>query len=254
MAGLANAGRLTAVTLDEFDITGYYNEYKFKRDAALIDVTPFGNRIAIDLAGIQKASVELKGFYNSDHDTEIHSRFGADDDVYLSLCPKGYRSLYPAIMLPSVITKYEVSAKAKDATEIDSEFSLRGVVDDGVQLLSPKTVLTGASGVSAVYDAGALVGSTVAGCAAQLHVWSLEGTSPTLDVVIEHSDTPSPGSWSTLMTFSQADVATGSVERQQLDYGNTVKQCIRARWTLGGTGTPKARVLLPFARSVDYDS
>ena len=49
MAILATAGRVSAVTMDQFDITGYYNEYKFKRDASLIDVTPFGQRVSITM-------------------------------------------------------------------------------------------------------------------------------------------------------------------------------------------------------------
>lgn len=250
MGILASAGRVTAVTMDQFDITGYYHEYKFKRDAHLIDVTPFGNRVSIDLAGIQKATMELKGFYNAAHDMAMHERFGQDDDVYLTLCPTGYKPMAPAVMLPSVIVKYDVSAKAKDAVMLDSEFALRGFVDDGVQLISPKTVLTGASGVSGDYDAGMLVGTTVAGAAAQLHVWSLGGTTPQLDVKVEQSDDGSV--WTDLLTFATATEPTGSVDRQQLDYGNLVKQHIRASWTLTGTGAT-ARALITFARSVDYN-
>src|SRR5437899_290561 len=115
MAILATAGRVSAVTMDQFDITGYYNEYKFKRDASLIDVTPFGQRVSTDLAGIQKATIELKGMYNPTQDLNIHKRFGADTDVLLALAPKGYAPMNPVVMLPSVIVKYDISAKAKDA-------------------------------------------------------------------------------------------------------------------------------------------
>lgn len=248
-SALATAGRVTAVTMDQFDITGFYNEYKFKRDAALIDVTPFGNRVSVDLAGIQKASIELKGFYNSDHDTEMHKRFGQDDDVYLTLAPKGYRPMAPCIMLPSVITKYEISAKAKDSVDLDAEFALRGFVDDGVMLISPKTNITAATGVSGVYNAGELIGTTDGGCAAQLHVWSLTGTTPTLDVKIQHSDDGATG-WGDLMTFDTVDLA--SVQRQDLDVGNSVKQYVRLSYALAGSGA--ARFLGGFARSIDFDS
>lgn len=247
---LATAGRVTAVTMDQFDITGYYNEYKFKRDAAVIDVTPFGNRVAVDLSGFQKASIELKGFYNADHDIEMHRRFGQDDDVYLALATTGYRPLAPVVMLPSTITKYEISAKAKDSVDLDAEFTLRGSVDDGVQLISPKTVLSAATGVSGDYDAGSLLGSTDAGCAAQLHVWSMTGTTPTLDVKIQHSDDGTV--WSDLLTFTTASLVTGSVERQDLDIGNTIKQHVRASWALAGGGT--ARALIGFARNVEFAS
>lgn len=250
MSILSTAGRVTAVTLDQYDITGYYNEYKFKRDAALIDVTPFGSRFSVDLSGIQKGSMELKGMYNSDHDAVIHQRFGQDPDVYLVLGPKGYAPMAPAVMIPSTITKYDISAKAKDAVMLDSEFNLRGFLDDGVMLTSPKTVLTGASGVSGVFNNGTLAGATIAGCAAQLHVWNMGGTAPVLTVKIQ--DSSDGTTFADLLSFTVATVPTGSVDRQVLDFGNTVRQYVRATWTLAGTGTPTARAMIAFARSVDY--
>lgn len=249
MSILSTAGRVTAVTMDQFDITGYYNEYKFKRDAALIDVTPFGYRVAVDLAGIQKAGIELKGMYNATHDTTIHTRFGQDQDVYLALGPTGYKPMAPVVMLPSVITKYDVSAKAKDAVMLDSMFSLRGSVDDGVMLLSPKTILSGASGVSGTYDNGVIGGATTAGGAAQLHIWSIGGTTPSLTVKIQDSADGTTFADVTGLSFSAA--TTVGVQRLDLDFGNTVRQYVRATWALTGTSAT-ARVLAGFARGVDY--
>lgn len=245
---LATAGRVSAVTLDQFDITGFYNEYKFKRDAALIDVTPFGNRVSSDLAGIQKAGLELKGFYNSTHDVAIHQRFGQDEDVLLALAPQGYKPLAPVVMLPSVTVKYDVSAKAKDAVTVDSEFALRGFVDNGVQLFSPKTILTAASGVSGIYDNGssATSGATVAGWASQLHVWAIGGTSPSVTVTIE--DSADGTAFATLGAFTTA-IAPES-DRLEVDFGNTVRRYVRARYVLVGGGA--VQMLTGFARSVDY--
>lgn len=251
MTILSTAGRVTAITMDQYDITGYYNEYKFKRDSALIDVTPFGNRFSVELSGFQKGSLELKGMYNSTHDTTVHQRFGQDTDVLLALGPTGYRPMAPCVLIPSTVTKYDISAKAKDAVMLDSEFALRGAVDDGVMLFSPKTLLSSATGASASYDNGTLggaSGATTAGMAAQLHVWALTGTTPTLVVKIQ--DSANDSTWTDIATFSTADVPTGSVDREVLDDGNTIRRYVRAFYTLTGGGT--ARALVGFARSVTY--
>lgn len=248
MALLATAGRLTAVTMDEYDITGLYHEYKFKRDAALIDVTPFGYRVSNYLAGIQKSNIELKGFYDASHDLTIHERFGQDMDVNLLLAPAGYGVLKPAVMMPTVIVKYDLSTKIKDAVMTDTEFALRGFVDNGYQLVSPLTVLT-ATGSSGPLDHGAVLGATTGGCTAQLHVWagSVSGTTPSLTVKIQ--DSADGIAWADLLTFTA--MTTAGDQRLVLDTGNTVRRYVQATWTISGT-TPKFRAAVAFARGVVY--
>jgi hypothetical protein len=243
---LATAGRVTAVTMDEFDITGLYHEYKFKRDAALIDVTPFGNRVSTYLAGIQKSNIELKGFYEKGHDLTVHQRFGQDQDVNVSLAPAGYGLMKPLIMMPTVIVKYDLSTKIKDAVMTDTEFALRGFVDDGFQLTSPLSILT-ATGTGSDLDNGALAGATTGGCSAQLHVWSVSGTTPSLTMKIQ--DSADGTTWADLLTFNAVTVP--GVQRIVLDTGNTVRQHVRANWTITGTGT-QFRALTGFARGVVY--
>jgi len=113
-------GRNVAVAVDGYDFTGNGNEIKLKRDAAKIDATVFGQHFSYDLAGIQKASLELKGFYSygySQIDQIINQRFGQTNDVNVLVAPAGYPVLGPAILMPSVITKYDLDAKLKGAID-----------------------------------------------------------------------------------------------------------------------------------------
>jgi hypothetical protein len=72
------------------------------------------------------------------------------------------------------------------------------------------------------------------GWTAHLHVISALGTTPTLDVVIEHSDDGSTG-WSTLGTFAQVTAASS---QRLVSASNTtaVKRYVRAKRTVAGTG------------------
>ncbi len=64
-----------------------------------------------------------------------------------------------------------------------------------------------------------------------LNVTDANGTSPTLDVVIQEWD-PFANGWFTIATFTQATGVTS--EREEL--ADIASGRIRALWTLGGTG------------------
>ncbi len=62
------------------------------------------------------------------------------------------------------------------------------------------------------------------------------GSSPTLDVTIQHSDDES--NWFTLDTFTQATTGTSSQVKQINSASTHLLKCVRAVATLGGTGSP----------------
>lgn len=244
-------GRTTAFVMDGFDLSNNYNEYKFKRDANLIDATGFGQRFSYGLAGVQKCTLEMKGFYTpglGNIDFLSHQRFGQDSDVLVGLAPYGYTVLNPAVIMPTVITKYDMDAKNKDAVMLDMEFAARGAVDDGFILSDPRTLIT-ATGASSVLDYTATTGATTAaGCSAQLHVLSVSGTTPSITGKIQHSATVG-GTYADLITFN-AQTAVGS-QRQVIDAGTTIQPCIKFSYTVSGT-TPILGVFVAFARGVAY--
>jgi hypothetical protein len=243
-------GRTTAFVMDGFDLSNNYNEYKFKRDAALIDATGFGQRFSYGLAGIQKCTLDMKGFYTpglGNIDFLSHQRFGQDTDVLLGLAPYGYTVLNPAVIMPTVITKYDMDAKNKDAVLLDMEFAARGAVDDGFILSDPRTLIT-VTGASSVLDYTATTGATTAGCSAQVHVLSVAGTTPSITAKIQHSATVG-GTYTDLITFG-AQTAVGAL-RSTIDAGTTVQPCIKASWTVSGT-LPVLGVFIAFSRGVAY--
>lgn len=71
---------------------------------------------------------------------------------------------------------------------------------------------------------------------ASLHVFTLSGTSPTLDVVVQ-SDTVGFGSPTDVITFTQATTRSGQFSSVA---GANTDTFWRVKWTIGGTGGPTA--------------
>jgi hypothetical protein len=70
--------------------------------------------------------------------------------------------------------------------------------------------------------------------AATLDMTAVGGTTPTLDVVLE--DAPNDtGPWTTLSTFGQKTAVSKEVQRVT---NKAFHRFIRARWTIGGSGSP----------------
>ena len=76
-----------------------------------------------------------------------------------------------------------------------------------------------------------------------LHVTANSGTSQTLDVTIEDSADGSSG-WATILTFTQVTTTNGA---QRVAITGTVRQYIRAVYTIGGT-SPSYTLGVTFAR------
>jgi hypothetical protein len=249
-------GRNLAIWADGYDISGNGNEVKIKRDAAKIDATVFGDHFSYDLAGIQKASLEFKGFYAAGYgflDQIVNQRFGQTNDVYTCTLPAGYVNNGPAIMMPSVVTKYDVDVKLKGAVDIDSEFDARGFLDQGFMLTNPLSVLT-ATGTGAIgnglLDNTTNGGATTGGWTAQIHVSSVSGTTPSLAMKLQGS--PDGTTWTDLPGGAfNAITAANQAQRLVAVNGTATPSQIRTNWTISGT-TPSFTAMVAFCRSVVY--
>lgn len=249
-------GRNLAIWADGYDISGNGNEVKIKRAAAKIDATVFGDHFDYELAGIQKASLEFKGFYAAGYnflDQIVNQRFGQTNDVYTCTLPAGYINNGPAIMMPSVITKYDIDVKLKGAVDIDAEYDARGFLDQGFMLMNPlsatTTTGTGTAG-NGVLDNSTTGGATTGGCTAQLHVSTVSGTTPSLTVKIQGS--PDGTTWTDIPGMTFAAVTTpNQAQRLVVPNGVSVPAQVRTNWTVSGT-SPSFTSMVSFCRSVVY--
>jgi hypothetical protein len=239
--------------IDEYDVTGQNNEWKAKRDAAAIDVTVFGDRFSYDLAGIQKASIEYKGFYGPGqlgYHQALNRKFGQDSDVLLAVAPQGWGSMLDVIIQPSVLTKYDLDVKLKGAVDTDVTAMARGAVDNGYQFFHPLQLLTTTGGSGGVYTSPILndtltTGATAAGAALQVHAVSVTGSAPS--ALVEWQSSPDGSTWtdvvltnlSTGTSYSSGVPAFTAVGKGRwvLPKGNNLDQQLRSKITVTGSGS-----------------
>lgn len=241
---LAIAGRDAIILINGLNASDYLNEYEIEAEADDIEVTRFG---AIDkeyLSGPHENTVTLTGHWTGDddkYDDVIDQTYGNVGDQIVTICPKGASIIgSKAYLTPGIVVSNTVSAEADDVTEIESEFRASRV--SPARILHPYDVARTTTGTGTAYTAAA---ATAKGGSAHLHVLSLTGTTPTLDVKIEHSADGT--TWTDLLTFSQVTATGAKFARQVTSPTATVEKQVRASYTIAGT-TPNAVFAVVFAR------
>lgn len=241
---LAIAGRDAIILINGLNASDYLNEYEIEAEADDIEVTRFG---AIDkefLSGPHENTVTLTGHWTGDdakYDEVIDQTYGDAGDQVVTICPKGGSTIgNKAYLTPGIVVSNSISAEADDVTEIESEFRASKV--SSARILQPHDVAVTATGTGTAVTA---LAATAKGASAHLHVLSLTGTTPTLDVKVEHS--PDGTTWATLLTFSQVTPTSPMFARQVTSPTAAVDKQLRASWTMAGT-TPNAVFALCAAR------
>lgn len=118
------------------------------------------------------------------------------------------------------------SFSAVPATLADGHKMTRGILEAN-RTVTTSTNTTGSNTLGALSASQRL--------SASLHVFTLSGTSPTLDVVIQSDDNSGFATPTDRITFSQATTRSG-----QFSYitGAVTDSYWRVAWTLGGSATP----------------
>lgn len=248
----AYPGYKTHWGIEQYLFSAQGNDLQHSRKADKIDMSGFGTRVRNSQPGMQEGSLKIKGLATMDKGTlnwQLGQWFGRKSQVNAWFALEGLNALSPITMQPSSVIDASISAKLKDAVDFDLELDARGAFDDGVILLSPASLLVGASGTGSLDDNTLYGGATSTGCAAQLHVWAFDGgTTPSVTVTIQHS--PDGVTWTNLIAFNPMS-AVGS-QRITLPYPTLVNQKVQAIWSTTGSPTD-VQVLCGFARGINLD-
>jgi hypothetical protein len=170
--------------------------------------------------------------------TAAHS---ADTLLPISVCPQGISAGSIATLMAAYEVKYAMSSDVGAGVDLSLDFTPSGIVAHGHNLTSHAAVTT--TSTSSNLDGGA---ASANGGVAHLNVTAVSGTTPTLDIILEHSVDGST-SWATLATFTSLTTTTAA-ERVVVAAGTTVRRYIRASFTAGGT-SPSYTLAVAFARS-----
>lgn len=223
------------------------NELDHSRKADAVDGSTYGSEWKDERPGQREGSLKIKGTaaMKRGRITQIlNSEFGRDTPSLAWFATEGLAVGDPITMQPSSLMDHSLSTKMKDPVEFDAELKARGACDDGFIMLSPKALLSGASGMGLVDIADT---ATQAGGVAQLHVWAFEGgTTPELTVELEQSVDGTV--WTPLVTFAGATEV--GAWRIKIPFTTTINAQVRASWEV--TGTPdEVQVLCGLARGID---
>lgn len=251
-SALVYPGYQTQWGLEQFLFSAQGNDLEHSRKADKIAGDGFGARVRNSLPGMMDGSLKIKGLATMDKGTlnwQLNQWMGRKSPVNAWFALEGLTALSPITMQPSSIIDNSVTAKLKDAVDFSLELDARGAFDDGVILLSPQTLLTGASGTGSTDLNANFGGATTTGGVGQLHIWAFDGgTSPGVTIKIQHS--PDGTTWTDLIVFAAA-TAVGS-QRIKLPSTTTINPYVQATWAITGTPTD-VQVLLGFARGINLN-
>lgn len=237
----------THVFINGYDFSNYFKSFKGGASVDALDATAFQDTAkAYLVSAFQMGKMDLEGFYASDQATAdqiddiLRPKLGNETKNVVTVAPISANTLGNYCFMASAdLLNLNVDDIADGLVMETANFQSSSGLESGV-ILQVKTSLTATGNGSSVDNTAA----TTNGGAGHLHVFSKSGTSPTLDVKIQHSTDNS--TWVDLITFTQATDITS--ERITVAAGTTVRRYLRAIRTIGGTSTPTFSVAVSFAR------
>lgn len=243
MAG--KRGLNASVLFNGYDLSRYFKNAAPGTDIELLDATTFqptsGDKEY--LVGFEDGKLSLEGFFQSDSvnaaavDDVINSVIGSTTRQVITVSPENADTLgNRCFVIDADTVAYKVSSPVSGLVMCSSEIQSSSGLGYGF-ILQVLTALT-ATGNGTSIDNSA---SSANGGAGHLHVTAKSGTSPTLDVKIQHSTNNS--TWVDLITFTQKT----AIGAERIEVTGTINRYARAIRTIGGT-SPSFTAAVSFAR------
>lgn len=233
---------------DEYALTSSLKEGSFAISTEALDKTAWGDTTRVQRAGLHSVSISASGHQShgtGEIDDLLNSQLGVQDSI-ISMGANVSAEGDIMYVAQGVMTSYvplqgavgDLSSFAIEAVSSDSWF--RG------KLLAERAARTSSSATTGL-QLGTIAASQ--NMHAALHVFSVSGTSPTLDVLVESDDNSGFTSATTRMTFTQATAAGAEF------IGPTVGPAgsddyWRVSWTIGGTDTPTFNFAVIFGHDI----
>jgi len=219
------------------DATPYLSSASLSKEVDTADSTCFGSDDKWGLAGLRDAMLALEGMFDSGLPPD--DGLGSAGSIY-SFYPQG--DAVDAVAHAGGVGKHIVADLVSAESDPDvgeaTPFSMEIQSDAGseqAESLHDGSVTETASDVEEYVND---VSMSVNGGSAYIHVLSKTGGT-NITGEIEHSD--NHVDWSSLVAFT-AQTAQGTAERKAIV--GTIKQYVRAKWTLGAGGSWKFNIAL----------
>ena len=224
----------TKLYLAEFDLSGDHNALALNYSAEMQDSTVFGNAARNRAGGLKVVSFSGEGFWSGGDglvDEVLYGKIGVAD-APCTIAPVGETLANDAYLFRCIMGQYQFGAPVGELLR----FSVSGEGSGGVGVVRGKLLHVGSETATGAEDKQVLGAvSATQSIYAALHVLTVTGTNPTLDVVLESDADGTAGGETARITFAQATAETS--EWASLA-GAVTDTYWRVSWTIGGTDTP----------------
>jgi hypothetical protein len=224
-------GKGTAVMLDEFDLSGYFNAADVAHSIETAETTAFGQSAKSYITGLRDGTLSMSGMWAADadgSDEELSAILGATTTPIVTVQYDSGTIGNRATLAKAHETSYSISSPVADVVTVTADFnaSTDGTANvtlgiaQGVQLTTGASIAFGSLGDLASVDNSA---SSANGGMGNLHV-----VANTLDAdcTIKIQDSADDATFADLITFSTVSSATVTSEQKAVT--GTVAQYLRA--------------------------
>jgi hypothetical protein len=229
------------IYLAQFSLGAFSRSVELTHKAAALDATTFGNTTKVHLAGLKEINLSFSGYQDYAllaPDAAFDSKF-AIVDAPVTLSPDGGEVGETAYFFKALHAEYTpMSATIGEMAPFSASASASsGKLVRGVIAATGSKTST-AAGTSQTLGAVSATQSIYAA----MHILSVTGTNPTLDMIVQSDADDNWGAGATTrVTFTQA-TAAGS---QFLSAAGPVTDTYwRVSWTIGGTATPTFNIVV----------
>ncbi len=237
----ASHGKYGHVIIDRYMITGNVKKFDGDVDTDNADGTGLGMEVEDSLPGISKVNWKIDGMLSTVNERSMFELKRRQSPFFTGSFPKGFAAGALADCMPASFGKYSKGFGTKEESSIKAEVMARAAYHEGVILLSPKTLLTGTSGVGPEDDNTPHGGATTFGGA--LYAWLPQvngGTTPTITFKLTHSTTLG-GTYTDVVGGALPAMSIGTSDSQvkqlYIPSTSTIQAFTQIAWTATGTPT-----------------
>jgi hypothetical protein len=243
-------GKNTAVYIDEFDLTSYFNDTSIALDNDVSETTAFGDTNKSFILGTRGGTLSMSGMWAADtdgSDEELQALLGNATTPIITVREGAAAIGSRAVIAQANETSYAITNPIADVVTVSADFectpnqvsNLTFALAGGVQLTAGASIAHGSLGALSSVDNAA---SSANGGAGTLHV-PTNTVNGNTTIKIQHSADNS--SWADLISFTV--VGSTAVTSEIKAVSGTVNRYLRATASTAGS-SGSITFMVAFAR------
>ena len=243
-------GKNTAVYIDEFDLTSYFNDTSIAIDNDVSETTAFGDTNKAFILGTRGGTLSMSGMWAADtdgSDEELQALLGNSTTPIITVREGAAAIGSRAVIAQANETSYAITNPIADVVTISADFectpnqvsNLTFALAGGVQLTAGASIAHGSLGNLSSVDNGA---SSANGGAGTLHI-PTNTVNGNTTIKIQHS--ADNASFADLITFTVVGASTKTSELKAVS--GTVNRYLRASASTAGS-SGSITFMIAFAR------